>query len=394
MKEETENQQADFISLGIAPSLLKVLDELGFIAPTPIQTRAIPPASAGQDIVGVAQTGTGKTLAFGLPMIQNIARQKAMGLVMLPTRELAIQVDENLRLVGAGLGLRTAVLIGGESFNRQLESLRRRPHIIVATPGRLIDHLGRGGLKLDRVKFLVLDEADMMLDMGFAPQIEEVLRSTPKNRQTMLFSATMPAAILRIAARHMKMPVHVEVAPSGTTVESVNQEMTILKRPDKFPELIKILVKYRGSVLIFARTKYGVKNLCRDLKKLNYEAAEIHSDRSLKERRLALEGFKDRRYRILVATDIAARGLDIKDIELVVNYDLPEQAEDYVHRIGRTARAGKSGTAVSFATPSQIGLVKQIENLVKKSFLPAVPATANSRPLFKKRRSFGPRRHF
>jgi superfamily II DNA/RNA helicase len=266
MKTQTSNQSPDFGSLGVAPSLLEILAQLEFTSPTPIQQQSIPVAAEGKDLIGIAQTGTGKTLAFGLPMIERIARRKAMGLVLLPTRELATQVDESLRMVGAKLGLRTAVLIGGESMPRQLDALRRRPHIIVATPGRLIDHLMQGNVSLSKVNTLVLDEADRMLDMGFAPQIETVLKATPKERQTMLFSATMPPAILKIAARHMKLPVQVEVAPSGTTVESVTQEMTILGRTDKFPELRKLLGKYRGSVLIFVRTKWGVRKLSRDLK--------------------------------------------------------------------------------------------------------------------------------
>ena len=389
-----ENESTEFSGLGISPKLLDILDELKFKTPTPIQIKSIPVAGAGKDLIGIAQTGTGKTLAFGLPMIERVARLKAMGLVLLPTRELAIQVDQSLVMIGEKLGLRTAVLIGGESFNRQLDALRRRPHIIVATPGRLIDHLERGTVNLDRVKCLVLDEADMMLDMGFAPQIETVLRQTPKERQTMLFSATMPSAIIRIAGRHMKLPIRVEVAPSGTTVENVAQEMLIVQRADKLPELRKLLDKYRGSVLIFVRTKYGVKNLCRDLKRLDYEAAEIHSNRTLKERRQALEGFKAGKYRILVATDIASRGLDISDIELVLNYDLPDQAEDYVHRIGRTARAGKKGTAISFVTPSQISLVRQIERLVDKTILAIEPPASPMARSLGRRRSFGPRRRF
>lgn len=392
---DNEKESSGFGGLGLAPSLLEIIAELGFAVPTPIQHKSIPVAIEGKDVIGIAQTGTGKTLAFGLPMIQRIARRKAMGLVLLPTRELAYQADKNLKMIGSKLGLRTAILIGGEAIDRQLKALAAKPHIIVATPGRMIDHLRRGSANLEKINCLVLDEADMMLDMGFAPQIEKILREVPRDRQTLLFSATMPPAILRIAARHMKMPVQVEVAPSGTVVENVVQEMVILERADKFRELVKMLEKYRGSVLIFTRTKHGARNLCRDLRTLlGLEAAEIHSDRTLPQRRKALEGFRAGQFRILVATDIASRGLDISGIELVVNYDLPEQAEDYVHRIGRTARAGKSGTAISLATPSQIVAIREIERLIKKP-IPQTQLTKvfNKNPVVRVRR-FGPRRRF
>ena len=395
MKKNISNPPPNFAALGIPPSLLAVLERLGFVSPTPIQEKSIPVARSGGDLIGIAQTGTGKTFAFGLPMIERVARKKSLGLVLLPTRELARQVDENLRLIGGPLGLRTAVLIGGESIGRQIDALRRRPHISVATPGRVIDQLGRGSLRLDNVGCLVLDEADMMLDMGFAPQIEKILRNVPRDRQTMLFSATMPPAIVKIASRHMKMPIEVEVAPSGTLVETVTQEMIILERADKFPETVKLLEKYTGSVLIFTRTKSGATILYRDLKRLGFEVAEIHSDRTLPQRRKALDNFKAGKCRILVATDIAARGLDINDIELVLNYDLPEQAEDYVHRIGRTARAGKKGAAVALAAPMQIDLIRQIERLIKQP----IPQTRrvkifDKKPPVRRTRSFGPHRRF
>jgi len=392
-KKNTE-KPAGFGGLGVAPSLIRVLTALRFTVPTPIQEKAIPAAGEGRDIIGIAQTGTGKTLAFGLPMIERIARLKVMGLVLLPTRELARQVDQHLKMIGEKLGLRTAVMIGGESIDRQLKALRRRPHIIVATPGRLIDHLRRGSARLDKVGCLVLDEADMMLDMGFAPQIEKILKEVPKDRQTMLFSATMPPGIVRIASRHMKMPIRVEVAPSGTPVENITQEMIVLERTDKFGELKKILEKYTGSVLIFRRTKSGVKILCHDLKRLDYKVAEIHSDLTLARRHKALEGFKAGQHRILVATDIAARGLDINDIELVLNYDLPEQTEDYVHRIGRTARAGKRGTAISFAAPTQMDIIRQIERLIKKPIPRTQLAKVYNKNPKMRVRTFRPRRRF
>ncbi|OGL66596.1 hypothetical protein A2856_02855 [Candidatus Uhrbacteria bacterium RIFCSPHIGHO2_01_FULL_63_20] len=354
-----------FDGLGISPRLLEALDRLKITQPTPIQSKAIPVAIEGSDVVGIAQTGTGKTFAFGIPMLQRLSRTKGQGLVLLPTRELALQVEENLMKLARGFGLRTAVLIGGASMHRQNEWLRKVPHVIVATPGRLIDHLEQKTVKLDRVNTLVLDEADRMLDMGFAPQINRILRVVPKDRQTMLFSATMPAEIARIAAEYMKLPVRIEVAPQGTAAERVTQELYVVRKEDK-PRLLEHLLREgRGSTLVFTRTKFGARKLARVLKAAKHNAAEIHSDRSLAQRREALEGFKSGKYRVLVATDIAARGIDVTGIELVVNFDLPDQAEDYVHRIGRTARAGHAGRAVSFAMPDQGADVRAIEKLVR-----------------------------
>ena len=367
MSEQNVKHQVTFKDLGISASILRVLEKLKLETPTPIQRKAIPVAMRGEDMIGIAQTGTGKTFAFGIPMLQRLAVHKGRGLVLLPTRELALQVDENLQKLGSALGLRTAALIGGEPIGKQIQLIKRNPHIIVATPGRLNDCLERRLLKLNEVKVLILDEADMMLDMGFMPQVKQILKYVPKIRQTMLFSATMPAAIAKLAAEYMTLPVSIEVAPSGTTVESVDQEMYVVRREDRLGHLVTILKKYLGSVLIFTRTKHNAKTLTRQLADLGHKAAEIHSNRSLVQRRQALDGFKSGRYRILVATDIAARGIDVKDIELVVNYDLPDDSGDYVHRIGRTARAGKEGKAISFANPTQWKEVRNIERLIKKN---------------------------
>lgn len=356
-----------FSDLGISASILEVLKRLKLDTPTPIQQKTIPIAITGQDLIGIAQTGTGKTFAFGIPMLQRIGRTKGQGLVIAPTRELAAQVEESLKKLGQSLGLRTALLIGGESLDRQLFSLRKKPHIIVATPGRLIDHLKRRTLKLESVDTLVIDEADMMLDMGFAPQIQEILKQAPQERQTMLFSATMPAAIVKIAASYMKLPVSIEVAPPGTTAAQVDQEIFIINSEERFEHLQRILEHYTGSVLIFVRTKHGVKTLTLKLQSVGQRATEIHSNLSLGRRRTALNDFKSRKARILVATDVAARGLDINNIELVVNYNLPDNCEDYVHRIGRTARAGLSGKAITFATPHEQREIYAIERLINKS---------------------------
>ncbi len=358
-----------FYGMGIAPKLLEILWKLKFKAPTPIQQKAIPIAVEGKDVIGIAQTGTGKTLAFCVPMIQRLSQVKGRGLVVLPTRELAIQAEEVFKKIGKDIGLRTALLIGGASMNNQLKDLKKNPHVLIVTPGRLIDHLQQKTTDLRDVKVLVLDEADRMLDMGFAPQINQILKSVSKDRQTMLFSATMPPEIMKIASKYMELPVSIEIAPSGTTAERVSQELYVVNRENKMKLLERILSDFRGSVLVFTRTKHGARKIARVLKKINYTAAELHSDRSLAQRRDALEGFKNGKYRVLVATDIAARGLDVKGIELVINYDLPEHAEDYVHRIGRTGRAGAEGRAISIASPDQKKEVEAIEKFTR-SYLP------------------------
>lgn len=369
-----------FYGMGIAPKMLEILWNLKFKAPTPIQQKAIPIAVEGKDVIGIAQTGTGKTLAFAVPMIQRLSQIKGRGLVVLPTRELAIQAEEVYKKLGKNIGLRTALLIGGASMNNQIKDLKKNPHVLIVTPGRLIDHLQQKTTDLRDVKVLVLDEADRMLDMGFAPQINQILKSVSKERQTMLFSATMPPEIMKIASKYMELPVSVEIAPSGTTAERVSQELYVVNREDKMKLLERILRDFRGSVLVFTRTKHGARKIARVLKKINYTAAELHSDRSLAQRRDALEGFKNGKYRVLVATDIAARGLDVKGIELVINYDLPEHAEDYVHRIGRTGRAGAEGRAISIASPDQKKEVEAIEKFTRSylpvSTVPDLPVTA------------------
>ncbi|MBI4280820.1 DEAD/DEAH box helicase [Candidatus Uhrbacteria bacterium] len=376
----------DFFGLGIAPNLLDILQKLKFTRPTPIQEKAIPLGIQGADLVGIAQTGTGKTLAFAIPMLQRISAVGGRGLVLLPTRELALQVEETIRKLGGRFGLRTAVLIGGASMNMQKQALRKNPHILVATPGRLIDHLTQKTAVLDLVGMLVLDEADRMLDMGFAPQIKRILALIPRERQTMLFSATMPREIAEMAAQYMKLPVRVEIAPAGTAAELVDQEIFVVPKHDKIRLLEKILEDCRGTVLVFSRTKHGAKKITRAVREMGHTAAEIHSNRSLSQRREALQGFKSGQYRVLVATDIAARGIDVTGIELVVNFDLPDQAEDYVHRIGRTGRAGRAGRAVSFATPEQRSDIQQIERLVRLRLpiraLPELPGARETHRAF------------
>jgi ATP-dependent RNA helicase RhlE len=363
--QENAQTAPSFYGLGIAPGILDILERIKFKVPTPIQRKAIPLAIAGKDVIGIAQTGTGKTHAFGIPMVQRLAQQKGSGLVLAPTRELALQIDEALQGLAPAFGMRTACLIGGAPMEPQVKALRANPRIIIATPGRLIDHMGQWNMIPDEVVMLVLDEADRMLDMGFAPQVEKILRFMPKERQTMLFSATIPKEIMGIAAKYMKLPVSIEVAPSGTTADRVTQELFIVRREEKIKLLKVVLQQYRGAVLLFSRTKHNAHKLTRSISEMGYRCAEIHSNRSLNQRREALEGFKSGKYRVLVATDIAARGIDVTGIELVLNYDLPEDAENYVHRIGRTARAGHEGHAISFATPDQKGDVRNIEKLIR-----------------------------
>ncbi len=377
MTQNTSAEAVSFHSLGIAPKLLEILDANKFTTPTPIQHQAIPPALEGKDIVGIAQTGTGKTLAFGIPTIQNIAQNRGRALIILPTRELALQVDETFQKIGRPIGLKTVVLIGGAPMPPQIRGLKANPHVIIATPGRLVDHLEQKNVSLHDVSVLVLDEADRMLDMGFAPQIKKILLNVPKERQTLLFSATLPHEIMKIATGFMRLPLRIEVATQGTTADRVEQEIFVIPNDRKMRLLDKILADNTGTIIIFARTKHGVKKICRQIQAMGHTTAEIHSNRSLAQRKQALEGFKSGKYRILVATDIAARGIDVNDIRLVINYDIPDQSEDYVHRIGRTARAGKEGKAISFVAPDQQKDLYQIERLIRKhlvvSPLPELP---------------------
>ncbi len=356
---------ATFDTLGIAPKFLDILKNLQFTTPTPIQEKAIPIAIEGNDIIGIAQTGTGKTMAFGIPMIQRLAKVGGKGLVVLPTRELALQVEEVLRKIGGPLGLRTSVLIGGAPMGKQMQDLRRNPHIVIATPGRLLDHAEQRSVNLSVMTIVVLDEADRMLDMGFAPQIKKILAGLPKERHMMLFSATMPQDIVQIATKHMKLPLRVEIAPTGTTAERVEQELFMVPKEDKLRLLETLLGQYHGTVLIFSRTKHGAKKICRAVTAMGHPAAELHANRSLAQRKEALGGFKAGKYRVMVATDIAARGIDVEGIELVINFDIPDDPGDYVHRIGRTARAGREGKAITFVAPDQRGKLRDIERLTR-----------------------------
>ena len=377
MSNINQKQTLTFDGLGISPKILEILKHMKFTSPTPIQHQSIPAGIEGKDIIGIAQTGTGKTLAFGIPMLQRLMSGSGQGLILAPTRELALQADETFQKIGRSFGLRTAVLIGGASMNLQIQRIRRHPHIIIATPGRLIDHLKQKIVQLNNVKILVLDEADRMFDMGFAPQVKEILKTVPKDRQTMLFSATMPREILALATQNMQMPIRVEVAPAGTAAELVEQEIFIVKKKTRSGCLRNYFKNTADPFGIFPHQARGEK-ICSSLRGMRHATSEIHSNRSLFQRREALDGFKSGKYRVLVATDIQARGIDVSGIEVVVNFDLPDNPEDYIHRIGRTGRAGIVGKAISFATPQEQMEIRKIERLMRKMILrkplPELPA--------------------
>jgi len=362
--QETETKvPSGFTHLGIAPQFLEALEHLKFHTPTPIQQKAIPPALEGNDVVGIAQTGTGKTLAFGIPMMQRLAHKPGRGLILAPTRELAMQIQKGLLSVNPRI--KTAVLIGGASMHQQIMALRQNPPILIATPGRLFDHIQQKNVSIHDVNIVVLDEADRMFDMGFAPQVQQVFRLVSKNRQTLIFSATMPPPIMKLATSHMKLPIQVEIAKSGTIAERLSQELFVVKKELKSQLLKKVLDQYKGTILLFSRTRIGAMKITKLIRGFGHSVAEIHADRSFGQRKEALEGFRTGKYRILVATDIAARGIDVTGIELVINYDLPDESESYIHRIGRTGRAGHPGHAISFATPDQGKNVKDIERLMR-----------------------------
>ena len=357
-----------FSDLGLSQHALKAVSDAGYITPTPIQAKAIPPALQGKDVIGCAATGTGKTAAFVLPIVERLAgKSGTRALVLAPTRELALQIGEELARFGASRSVRGATIIGGISMRGQLNALRARPTVIIATPGRLIDHMGQGTARVDGIEVLVLDEADRMLDMGFKPQLDRILAKLPKTRQTMLFSATMAGEVAAFARTHLRDPVRVEVTPSGTTATRATQQVFLATQNEKSALLLALLENDADSTLVFTRTKRRADRLAKSLERCGHKVARIHADRSQAQRRQALDGFKSGSYRVLVATDIAARGIDVADIGHVVNFDLPHVAEDYVHRIGRTARASASGRATSFVAAEELPLLKGIERLTRNN---------------------------
>ena len=366
-----------FNTLGVSEPLLRDLTKAGFIHPTSIQAQAIPHALQGRDVLGCAQTGTGKTAAFVVPMIERLAampKGQPRALILVPTRELAIQVQGVIDQLGRASQIFATTIVGGADMQAQVRGLRQRPDILVATPGRLLDHMWNGTVNLAPMKILVLDEADRMLDMGFAPQINQILEAMPEERQTLLFSATMPADLNQLARASVKNPVQVMVAKPATTASGVTQAVHHTTYDSKTNLLVELLGKDQDSVLVFTRTKHRADKLGRVLGSAGHKVAVIHGNRTLSQRRAALEGFKRGTFRVLVATDIAARGIDVANIGHVVNFDLPNCPEDYVHRIGRTARMHATGRATSFVTAEDREQLRAIEKLLGKS----VPLAAGS----------------
>ena len=379
-----------FNDLGLDPKLLKSVADAGYETPTPIQVRAIPPVLEGRDVMGLAQTGTGKTAAFGLPLIHQLlahpgkpVAKSIKALVLAPTRELVNQIAENLDLYVQGTRMKVMTVVGGASINRQIRGLERGVDILVATPGRLIDLMDQKAVRLDLARFLVLDEADQMLDMGFIHALRKIAPQIGTPRQTMLFSATMPKQMEELSRAYLKDPVKVQVTPPGKAADKVTQGVHFA--PDR-PEKVALLKDYledepSGLSLVFARTKHGAERLMKELVKAGFAAVSIHGNKSQGQRERALKAFRDGDARVLVATDVAARGIDIPGVSHVFNFDLPEVAENYVHRIGRTARAGADGDAISFVAGVDMGPLREIEKLMKIS----IPVLGGEEPEAEKR---------
>lgn len=364
---------SDFNSLDLIPSILDALKNKGYTTPTPIQIQSIPHLLEGKDLLGIAQTGTGKTAAFALPILNRLAKNKikmkpgrVRTLILTPTRELASQIEQNIISYGKGLNLSTKVVFGGVGKRPQVVAISRGLDILIATPGRLLDLMNEGHVRYDDLEVFVLDEADRMLDMGFIRDIQKIIAKLPVKKQTLLFSATMPSDIAKLASSLLKNPVKVEVTPQSTTVEKIEQKVYFLEKSNK-PLLLKHILLDRSlkSILVFTRTKHGADRVVRHLENAAITSAAIHGNKSQGARERALGNFRDQKIRVLVATDIAARGIDVPHVSHVVNYDIPNDPESYVHRIGRTARAGRGGVAVSFCDPTEVSLLKSVEKLTK-----------------------------
>jgi ATP-dependent RNA helicase RhlE len=364
----------NFKTLGIAEPLLRALAAENYLQPTPIQAQAIPLILAGRDVLGIAQTGTGKTAAFGLPLLQRLAEARVTAaphspraLILAPTRELAIQIDESLRAYGRNLKLRHAVILGGVNQNRQVQALRHGVDVLVATPGRLLDLIQQKHVRLGSVTALVIDEADRMFDMGFIRDVRRIVSHLPRQRQSMLFSATMPAEVAHLVTEILRDPVRVDISPPKMTADGIDQRVYFVAAQEKRILLNELLLdQTMKRVIVFTRTKHGANKVAEHLEKAGHAAEAIHGNKSQNARQRALEAFRTGRARILVATDIAARGIDIDDVTHVVNFELPDVAESYVHRIGRTARAGNGGIAIAFCDPSERDSLRSIERLVKQ----------------------------
>jgi len=377
-----------FIKLGIAPEIIEALSSQGYSKPTPIQEQAIPAALNHQDVLGTAQTGTGKTAAFSIPIIQHLMRDAGKNrgikaLILTPTRELALQIDESVEAYGANVRLKHAVIFGGVGQQPQVDAIKRGVDIMTATPGRLLDLMQQGYIDLRNVQFFVLDEADRMLDMGFIHDVKKVIAKLPSDRQTLFFSATMPSEVVKLSQNILVDPVRVSVAPVSTTAEKVSQSVFYVDQKNKrflLRHLLDTSAENIPSVLVFTRTKHGADKVVKDLVKLKITAQAIHGNKSQTARQSALANFKNRTTRVLVATDIAARGIDIDELTHVINYEIPNIPETYVHRIGRTGRAGNSGVAWSFVDREEVPYLRDIQKLIKMDILvtaehPFLPGT-------------------
>jgi ATP-dependent RNA helicase RhlE len=363
---------SSFSDLGLAEPLVRAVADLGYQSPTPIQLQAIPSVLGGKDLLGCARTGTGKTAAFALPLLHRLAasarprrRKQPRVLVLTPTRELALQVDESFRDYGKHLGVRTACIFGGVGQNPQVLAMAPGVDVLTACPGRLLDLLGQGHVELGDIEAFVLDEADRMLDMGFLPDVKRIIAKLPKERHTLFFSATMPPDIASLAQQILKEPLRVEVTPEGSTAEGVTQRLMFVDKEGKKELVVQVTSDPRVQrALVFTRTKHGANRVAERLEKSGIHAAAIHGNKSQNARQRALQGFKDGTIKVLVATDLAARGLDVDGVSHVINYDLPHEPESYVHRIGRTARAGATGMALSFCDHDEVDDLRQIEALI------------------------------
>ncbi len=362
-----------FASLGVAEPILRALAAESYTTPTPIQAKAIPALLSGRDLLGIAQTGTGKTAAFGIPLLQKLSTghvppqaRQARALILAPTRELAVQIEQSLRSYGRFLNLSMTVILGGVNQNAQVRNMARGVDILVATPGRLLDLVQQKHVRLDAVSAFIVDEADRMLDMGFIRDVRKLVQHLPRQRQSMLFSATMPEDIARLSAEMMNDPARIEVAPQGRTADRIDQKLYFVPMPQK-RQLLSALLKdvAMNRVIVFTRTKHGANRVAEHLSKTGVVAEAIHGNKSQNARQRALEMFRSGKARVLVATDIAARGIDIDDISHVVNFELPNEPESYVHRIGRTARAGAGGIAISFCAPDERDYLRDIERLTR-----------------------------
>ena len=359
--------QVSFDSLGLCETILRTIKKIGFQHPTPVQEKVIPIALKKEDLIGLAQTGSGKTAAFCLPLAERLTHGGELrGLILCPTREIALQTKAFLDLFGEFHHLKTVCLIGGVKISPQFHALKQRPDIVVATPGRLVDHMERKSIRLDKIRELVLDEADHMLDMGFWPQIRKILAALPRERHTMMFSATMPEQIRALARQFLKNPVHIDITPKGKAAHGITHRLYLVESKDKKHCILSLLHQELGRTLVFIRRKIDVEWLFHILEKEGHAISRIHSDRSQSQRVTALEDFRKGKVRVLVATDIAARGIDVAGIEHIINYNPPETVDDYIHRAGRTARYKAEGMVSTIATWMDRDMIRNIENALKK----------------------------